>query len=139
MEFLAQNWMWASLAGASGALLIFIYFLENTSSDNLSAAQAVLLLNRQSAQLIDIRAKADYEQVHILQSRSMPATEFPSMQAQWGKLRKKVLVIIAGTETQAASFMRTLRKEGFEDIYRLRGGLSAWKEAGLPVSTKAKT
>jgi 3-mercaptopyruvate sulfurtransferase SseA len=32
-----------------------------------------------------------------------------------------------------------MRKSGFESVYGLKGGMSAWSQAGLPVVTGKKT
>jgi 3-mercaptopyruvate sulfurtransferase SseA len=35
--------------------------------------------------------------------------------------------------------VNTLRKEGFESVYGLKGGMTGWSQAGLPVVTGKKT
>jgi len=40
-------------------------------------------------------------------------------------------------EHTSASVARDLRKLGFKDVKILKGGLSAWANAGLPIETRA--
>ena len=35
--------------------------------------------------------------------------------------------------------VNTLRQQGFESVYGLKGGMAAWSQAGLPVVTGKKT
>jgi rhodanese-related sulfurtransferase len=35
--------------------------------------------------------------------------------------------------------VNSLRKKGFESVYGLKGGMTGWSQAGLPVVTGKKT
>jgi len=43
---------------------------------------------------------------------------------------------VGGSSNKAVD---SLRKTGFESVYGLKGGMTAWTQAGLPVVTGKKT
>lgn len=138
MDFVTSNfnYLWIALALVSGAMLAFPVLI-GASTNALSPLQAVMLVNRQNALMLDIRETAEYQASFIAGSRNIPLAELQGRIEELAKYRQKPVVVLCATgggrSSQAA---RLLNKAGFEQVFNLAGGLSAWKEAGQPVATK---
>ncbi|MGD2084341.1 MAG: rhodanese-like domain-containing protein, partial [Chromatiales bacterium] len=52
------------------------------------------------------------------------------------KFKNRPIVVSCRSGAQSATACRQLRKEGFERVYNLHGGILAWESANLPVSHK---
>ncbi|HHW6056461.1 rhodanese-like domain-containing protein [Staphylococcus aureus] len=76
------------------------------------------------AQVIDVREKVDYDYGHINGSRNIPMTMF---RQRFQGLRKDQPVYLCDangiTSYRAA---RILKKNGYTDIYMLKGGYKKW-------------
>lgn len=81
--------------------------------------------------LIDVRERGEHASEHIAQARLAPLSEFGSVDLGDCKGRKGVFFCASGMRTRmaAAQFAAT----GFDEVYILRGGIQAWKRAGLSV------
>ncbi|HCV1527043.1 TPA: rhodanese-like domain-containing protein [Staphylococcus aureus] len=76
------------------------------------------------AQVIDVREKVDYDYGHINGSRNIPMTMF---RQRFQGLRKDQPVYLCdanGIASYRAS--RILKKNGYTDIYMLKGGYKKW-------------
>ncbi|MEO8654985.1 MAG: rhodanese-like domain-containing protein, partial [Ramlibacter sp.] len=98
--------------------------------------EAVRLINREKAVLVDVSAPAEYAAGHANGARSIPlgslagAKELPSN-------KTLPVVLMCATGTRSARAARQLRKAGHEKVVSVAGGLKAWRDAGLPVQKTA--
>ncbi|GHT81870.1 hypothetical protein FACS1894116_01600 [Betaproteobacteria bacterium] len=138
MEFLQQNWLWAALAAASGAWLLFDMIRQAGDKSLLSPVAATLLINREDAVLVDLRAQGEFDQGHLPNARHLPLGELAQRSAALEKFRERPLILYCATGSRSASAIATLKKAGFTRLYTLRGGIFEWEKAGQPVSRKRK-
>lgn len=122
------------LIAAAGFILILIIVHEfrqaRGSASSLSPAGAVLLMNR-GAQVVDTRSTDAFRKAHILNAKSIPAAEIGD---KLNKLEQSKPVIVYCDSGIASSRVATqLRREGFEDVYNLAGGIGAWQRDNMPV------
>lgn len=88
----------------------------------------------QAPLLIDVRSAADYEREHIPGSRLLP---LEALAARYDELpRDQLIVLICGGGSRSEVGCEQLAQLGFTRVANLRGGLSAWKRAGLPYRTR---
>ena len=136
MDFIVENWYLFVVAIASGGLLLWPMLSKGGLSGGVSASEAVRLVNREKAVLIDVRDAADYAAGHVVGARNVPlasleaAKELPSNKAL-------PLVVVCATGARAGKAVGILKKRGFENARPLSGGLAAWREANLPVEKSA--
>lgn len=83
------------------------------------------------AVLIDVREVDEYAREHIIGSRLVPLSGFDK--ADFGADRDRVAVFHCRTGNRTAIAAAQLLATGFADVYHLKGGIEAWKAAGLPV------
>ena len=103
---------------------------------NIAASEAVSLINN-DAIVVDLRNTEAYARGHIVNAKNIPFDEFDARKDTLDTTRPVVAVCDSGmTSTKAVAM---LRQSGFESAYGLKGGMSAWSQAGLPVVTGKKT
>jgi rhodanese-related sulfurtransferase len=110
------NWLKGLLGGGSDSV-------------NVSATEAQGLLNS-GALLLDVRSKGERQASLIPGSKHIPVEQLAS---ELGQLpRSKVIVCQCASGHRSGIAARQLRAQGF-DARSLSGGITAWKNAGLPV------
>lgn len=76
------------------------------------------------AQVIDVREKVDYDYGHIIGARNIPMTLFSQ---RFKGLRKDQPIYLCDANSVASyRAARILRKNGYRDIYMLKGGYKKW-------------
>ena len=119
---------------------LFVALVISTVSSLLSPVrqasptQATLLINKQDGVVVDIRPDKEYRQGHILNAVQLPFDkaakgDFASLE----KYRGKPIIVACTAGISAGRIAKLLVKAGFEPVYVLQGGMTAWQSAGLPV------
>lgn len=138
MEFVQQNLFWIVLALVSGGMLVFPLFRGGSGANAVSPTQAVMLINRQDAAVIDVRESGEFEAGHLPNARHIPLTELEKRAAELTKLKKKPVILVCQTGARSGKAIDTLRKLGFEQVLNLAGGVMAWSQANQPLVKGAK-
>ena len=137
LEFLLNNWLLVVTALVSGGLLLWPQLRGHAGGGTaVGTAEAVRLINREKAVLIDVSEPAEFAQAHANGSRNVPfgqlegSKDLPSNKAL-------PLVLVCPTGARASRAVGLLRKAGYEKACALAGGLRAWREANLPMDKSA--
>lgn len=138
MEFLQQNWYWAALAAASGAWLLVDLVRSQGDKSQLSPVEATLLINREDAQVIDVRDQGEFASGHVPNARHIPLGELEQRSGDLEKFKDRPIILCCATGNRSAAALATLRKAGFEKLFNLRGGIAEWEKAGQLLSRKRK-
>ena len=136
MSFLLEhnNWIWLLAALAAGGLLLWPRFAAGAAG--LSPQEAVQLINRERAIVIDVCEPTEFAAGHVTGSRNVPLAQLTSSKdVPSDKARALVLVCASGARASRAAGV--LAKLGHQQVHVLSGGLRAWREAQLPVEKKA--
>jgi rhodanese-related sulfurtransferase len=138
MEFLTQNnnYLWAISALISGVALLVMTLRTKTSGPRLTPAQATQLINREDAQVIDVREQPEWAKGRIAGARHIPVGQLDQRIADLEKFKERPLIVVCASGMRSASACSTLRKAGFAKVFALDGGISAWEQAGLPLTKK---
>ncbi|MEO7337072.1 MAG: rhodanese-like domain-containing protein [Caldimonas sp.] len=137
MNFLLENWYLFAAALVSGSLLIWPLLTQGTTGGvKVTAADAVQLINRKRAVLIDISEPAEYAAGHAVGSRSVPLGSLEGSR-DLPKNKTLPLVVVCPNGSRAPRAVAVLKKLGFENARALAGGLDAWRAANLPVEKAA--
>ena len=136
MKFLADTWYLFAVALVSGGLLLWPTLRRGASAGGVSTAEAVHLINREKAVLIDVRDAAEYAAGHVANAKNIPLATIEGSKAL-PKNKALPLVVVCNRGTQASKAVAILKKLGHENASALNGGLVAWREANLPVEKSA--
>jgi len=133
VNFFIENWYLFVAALVSGSLLVWPMLSQGTTGGiKVSAADAVQLINRERAVLIDVSEPAEYAAGHVAGSRNVPLASLEGSR-ELPKNKSLPVVVVCPTGTRAPRAVAVLRKLGFENARSLAGGLNAWRAANLPV------
>ncbi len=133
VEFVRQNYLLLAVALVSGTLLVWPYLRRFTGGPWVTPAQATLLINREDGSIVDVREPAEYAAGHVLGAKNIPMARVASAGADLAKRKAKPLIVYCETGDRSAKAAAVLRKQGFERVVNMAGGIKAWREAGLPV------
>jgi len=138
VKFLLDTWYLFAIAAVSGGLLFWPSVSRSAlgGSGKVSAAEAVRLINREKAVLLDVSEPAEYAAGHPVGARSVPLGGLETSNAL-PKNKALPLVVVCPTGARASRAAAALQKLGFEKASALAGGLRAWREANLPVERSA--
>ena len=137
MAFLLENWLLILVALTSGAMLAWPSLQQRRGGASaVSAAQAVQMINREKAVLIDVSEPAEYAAGHAAGARSVPLAQIESSK-NLPSNKTLPLVVVCPTGTRASRAVGALRKLGFQNVRTLGGGLGAWRAANLPIEKSA--
>ena len=123
-------------AVVSGGMLIWplVNRLSAGGVAQVSALEAVQLMNRRDAVVLDVRDKAEFAAGHIPNARNIPFSELTDRLREVEKLKSKPVIVSGHSGSHASKVCAALKKIGFTEVVALRGGLNGWVEASLPVA-----
>jgi len=135
--FFSEHW---ALSGAFIVLLILFIFNEwrnrGSGSSVVSPQELVGLMNHSRAAIIDIREKEAFEQGHILSATNMRLSDMDDKKKVLNKYRSKPVIVVCQNGMSSSKAAKWLQKEGFDEVYTLKGGIENWKIENLPVSKR---
>jgi rhodanese-related sulfurtransferase len=99
----------------------------------VDSSQAVQLINRRDAVVIDVRDAAEYKAGHIMNARHIPEGELDARMKELAKVKTKPIIVSCARGVRSAAVAAKLRKLGFPEVVSLRGGITGWQQASLPV------
>lgn len=98
---------------------------------------------RDGSRVIDVREPAEYNQGHIREAVNMPRgvlemqiNQHPDVAGYDDALQRmaeKPLYLICGTGGRSALSAESLERMGFDKVYNVAGGMTAWHEEKRPV------
>ena len=95
--------------------------------------EAVQLINRRDAVVLDVRDAAEYKSGHITNARHMPENEIDSRVKELEKMKSKPIIVSCARGNRSMNVANRLRAQGFTEVFSLRGGLAAWQQANMPL------
>ena len=138
MEFIQQNIYLVAIALVSGLGLLVLTFRRPGDRNSLSATQATQLINREDAQVIDVREPAEYAAGHLPESRNIPAAQLSGRITELDKYKETPLILVCQTGPRSTGACNQLIAQGFARVHNLEGGIAGWREAGLPLKKGTK-
>lgn len=134
--FLQQNYLLVLSLFVVIGLLIYEEKSGDSSYVRLSPADVVITMNRHGAKVLDVRSFKDFQSGHIVGALNMPINDVDGNHRSLAKKKDKHWVIVAERGRDGLRVFSTLKKAGFSHVYLLKGGMSAWSDASMPLSKK---
>jgi rhodanese-related sulfurtransferase len=135
LKFLMDNAIWIGLAVGSGFMLLWPALRGGASgSQDVSPAEAVMLINRENALVLDVREENEFAGGHIPEARNIPLAKLAERAGELKKYQQKPIVVNCQGGVRSAKACEQLKKAGFTRVHNLQGGINAWNNAKLPVA-----
>ena len=130
LKFVADNIYLVAIATVSGVMLMWPSLRRGAG---VSVQQATLMINRQDALVLDVRESDEFEKGHVIGSRSLPLGQIEARAGELEKYKAKPVVLVCHSGNRSGMAVGRLRKLGFQQVFNLSGGVTAWQQAGLPL------
>lgn len=127
--FLGSAWLAFALL-----LLTSIIKTMTSGSKSLTPLMATQMINKQDAHVVDLRAVADFNKGHIHGSINIPFTRLKDSFKDLEKYKQSPIIMVCATGMQAGSASILLRKHGFKEVHKLKGGIQSWSSDNLPLA-----
>jgi rhodanese-related sulfurtransferase len=134
LEFIQKN-IWLVLAAVvSGVLFIWPTIAKRLSrTKEVGVPEAVQLINRQDALIVDVREPGEFKGGHIPNARNIPLGQVSQKLKDLEKFKDRPIIVSCQTGSRSAEAAAALMKAGFGQVYGLSGGMNAWQQANMPV------
>lgn len=89
------------------------------------------LMNPNSYYLLDVRTQSEWDAEHVEGSNHLELNKLESNLKLLPSNQSIAVICRSGARASLAASL--LRKEGFSNVCNIKGGINAWKSAGLPL------
>ena len=132
MKFILDNWMLIAIALSSGFFLL-LPVLQGAAGAGLSPTEAVQLINREKAVVVDVCSGDEYAAGHIAGARHVPLADLATRLPEVAKNKSLPVILVCASGMRSKRATAIASKLGYEKAHSLQGGLKAWREANLPI------
>lgn len=138
IDFLVSNPLLSvAWVGLAGALVVTSIRARFSPIKNIGNQDAVQLINRQEAVVVDVRGQDEFSRGHIAGAVNVPVTQIEGNNLTLIEKHKAApIIVVCESGARAQSAATRLYKAGFAQVFCLKGGLVDWRADNLPVTKK---
>ena len=114
---------------------VFELRLRARGGNGVSSNQAILLHNK-GAVMLDVRSAEEFAKGHIVDARNIELDKLADSVDALKKYREKPVIVYCESGARSTQAVKLLKAKGFTSVANLQGGLSAWRQDNLPLTTK---
>ncbi|HLB56668.1 MAG TPA: rhodanese-like domain-containing protein [Coxiellaceae bacterium] len=109
---------------------------KSARGEQVTAAVATHLINREDAIVIDLRDANAYREGHIVNAKNIPTGDFEHNQEKLNAYRDRPIILVDSMGLKTTPIVLRLKQAGFQKVSTLKGGMDGWKTSGMPVTKK---
>lgn len=102
-------------------------------SKEIGTFEATRIMNSENPLVLDVRETQEYEGGHLPEAIHIPLSQLAGRAPDLAKYATRPVIVYCDRGVRSASAAATLGKLGFTRVLGLRGGIQAWRQAGLPT------
>lgn len=134
--FILNHWLlFASVLSVLG-LITIIETKASAVTQALTPELAIEWINHFDAAVLDTRNLDLFKQGHIIHAIHVDASDIEKHTHKIERYKNKPLILISHTDAEATKILLALKKQDFTQVKLLSRGMTAWKEAGMPIEKK---
>ncbi|WP_026907291.1 rhodanese-like domain-containing protein [Paucisalibacillus globulus] len=99
-------------------------FIPTKGITNITVQETKNKFNDKNVQFIDVRTPNEFKANHCPPFKNIPVSNLINKVNQLDK--EKEIVVICQSGMRSARAAKLLKKQGFEKIYNVKGGMGAW-------------
>ncbi len=134
IEFVTSHWILVGILVALFGLLAMDS--AHKAGPKVGTHEATRLMNEKNALVLDIREKADFKAGHLVDSINIPNSKLISSLAELEKHKDTPIIVVCKAGQTSSAAAKTLKDNGFAEVYRLGGGIMEWSGNNLPLVKK---
>jgi len=119
-----------------GMLIYTEYTRMAGSTAQLSPFAATQMMNDGDTIVVDVRDESEFKNGHVLNARNLPVSKLDERMHEIEKFKDRDIVLYCDSGMRTTRASAKLKKNGFEKLHVIAGGLTAWEKANLPTVTK---
>jgi len=132
--FLRDNWWLVVIAVVSGFGVVWPSIARMMSGvPQVGVAEAVNLINRRDAVVLDVRTQGEYGAGHLVGARHVPLVDLKARMSELERFRERPVLVHCASGSRSQVAAKTLKDAGFKEVFNLQGGMGAWTQAGMPT------
>lgn len=136
-EFIGNHTLTAAAFVAVLGMLLYTEWARiRASGSSLSPFAATRMFNDGDTLVLDVRDEKEYKAGHVLNAKNVPVGSLDQRLHELQKYKQRDVVVYCDNGMRTSKAMGRLKKEGFEKLHTLAGGLAAWEKASLPTVTR---
>lgn len=110
-----------------------VFYHQRTGSKGVGPQQAVMLINRNDAIVVDVREKKEFEAGHIVDAISIPLAKLEQRITELKKHQQKPVIVVCKLGQHSGEAAKKIQEAGHEQVFKLSGGISEWKAQSMPL------
>lgn len=135
IQFIINHWaLWLALV----VVIALLVFEEKKGSvkgvKKITPQAAINLMNHENAQVVDVRAEANFKAGHLVGAINIPLADLEKNIKKLTKYKSKPVILVCNAGQSSLKAGLLLIKQGITTVYSLTGGITGWQKAGLPLS-----
>jgi rhodanese-related sulfurtransferase len=139
VEFVGNHpLLFFSFAGVLGLLLWNILGDSIQGINNITPQEATLKINHDEALVLDVREDSEFTEGHILDAMHIPLGSLSAKINSLEKYRQHPIIVSCRSGNRSGHACHVLKKNQFEQVFNLKGGVIAWETTGLPLTKGRK-
>lgn len=125
------------LSAAFVFFLAALWFTERSRSGrSVSPHETTRLLNSDEAVIVDVREKKDFNEGWITGAIHIPFANLKERSTELEKYKDKQIIVVDKMGQHSGMAGKQLKEAGFENVCRLQGGITEWKNSNMPLVRK---
>ena len=134
LSFLEKNWPLVLVFLLSGGMLLWPLLQRQLRPvREIGTLDATRLINTANPIVLDVREPREFVGGRLPNAMHVPLSQIKDRSAELAKFVSRPVIVYCDRGMRGGAAASALGKLGFKEVQSLRGGLRAWKEAGLPT------
>ena len=135
--FTGQPMLSVAWIAIAGMLINSLIQSKISKVKNITPSEAVTLMNKEDAIVVDIRNAEAFKKGHILNAKNIPVAQIDKGSfSAIEKDKNSPIVMVCDSGTQSAGAAKKLVAAGFENVSNLATGINGWTSASFPTTKK---
>lgn len=140
MQFVSRN-MLLSLVWIALLVAVVVMTFKGLFSKSkvIARSQAITLINKEEAVVVDLRTREDFRKGHIIDSINLTPSEIKDNNlGELEKHKQKPVIIVSASGMESGKPAEQLTQYGFEKVFVLKEGIAGWADENLPLARGKK-
>ncbi|MGG4609110.1 rhodanese-like domain-containing protein [Providencia sp. Me31A] len=140
MQFVSRN-MLLSLVWVALLVAVVVMTFKGLFSKTkvIARSQAITLINKEEAVIVDLRSRDDFRKGHIIDSINLTPSEIKDNNlGELEKHKQKPVIIVSANGMESGKPAEQLVQHGFEKVFVLKEGIAGWAGENLPLARGKK-
>ncbi|MCY4420100.1 MAG: rhodanese-like domain-containing protein [Gammaproteobacteria bacterium] len=136
-DFAIRNYhLFIALAVILGMILWTEIRRASKGFKEITPAEAVTLINREGAFVLDVREANEFGQGSIINAKHVALSALKEKADGLAKNKDQPVLVFCKTGLRSSQACKILAKHSYSQVFGLKGGITAWVNDQLPVVKK---